>query len=377
MRALVIGGTGPTGPSIVRGLLERGYEVAILHRGTHEIDDPYLSEVEHIHADPHFADSISEALGGRTYDLVVATYGRIRLFIDVFSQRTDRFVAVGGSAYAHPSSAPVIESSPRDQSHALYQKMFATEDALMKAHRDGIFNVTLFRYPNLYGPRQLAPREWSVIRRILDGRRRLVVLDGALTMESRAFAEHAAHAVLLSVDEPVKSSGEIYNVADETTPTDSERISAIAEAMGAEVTLVSLPPAAGLPAWYWGSGRSLTWGEDVPPPTGHRLISVEKIRADLGYRDLYPFPDAMSRTVDWYLANPPESGGESEVQLGDSFDYAGEDRFLAASDLFVEECQTIPFTRIGFRHQYDHPQPTRPSPDGPVSAAARTREVGA
>ena len=37
MKALVVGGTGPTGPFIVNGLIERGYEVTIFHRGTHEI----------------------------------------------------------------------------------------------------------------------------------------------------------------------------------------------------------------------------------------------------------------------------------------------------------------------------------------------------
>src|SRR4051794_7774522 len=38
MRALVVGGTGPTGPYVVNGLVERGYEVAILHSGRHEVD---------------------------------------------------------------------------------------------------------------------------------------------------------------------------------------------------------------------------------------------------------------------------------------------------------------------------------------------------
>ena len=35
--ALVIGGTGPTGPFIVEGLVERGWEVTILHRGFHDV----------------------------------------------------------------------------------------------------------------------------------------------------------------------------------------------------------------------------------------------------------------------------------------------------------------------------------------------------
>ena len=39
MRALVVGGTGPTGHFIVNGLRDRGYSVAILHTGRHELDE--------------------------------------------------------------------------------------------------------------------------------------------------------------------------------------------------------------------------------------------------------------------------------------------------------------------------------------------------
>ena len=52
MRALVIGGTGPTGPHLVQGRLDRGYDVSILHRGTH--DSPLIPESgPRILGDPH------------------------------------------------------------------------------------------------------------------------------------------------------------------------------------------------------------------------------------------------------------------------------------------------------------------------------------
>ena len=51
LTALVIGGTGPTGHFIVNGLLTRGYRVAILHTGNHEVAEIPPS-VEHIHTDP-------------------------------------------------------------------------------------------------------------------------------------------------------------------------------------------------------------------------------------------------------------------------------------------------------------------------------------
>ena len=45
--AVVIGGTGPTGPYVVNGLIDRGFQVTILHTGRHETD-LIGPEVEHI-----------------------------------------------------------------------------------------------------------------------------------------------------------------------------------------------------------------------------------------------------------------------------------------------------------------------------------------
>lgn len=46
-KALVIGGTGPSGPDVVHGLLNRGFDTTIFHAGTHEV--PLPGEVRHIH----------------------------------------------------------------------------------------------------------------------------------------------------------------------------------------------------------------------------------------------------------------------------------------------------------------------------------------
>src|SRR5215467_6686277 len=94
-KALVVGGTGPSGPFLVNGLRDRGYEVAIFHRGTHEI--PEIPEgVEHIHGDPHFRETIDTALSKRSFDVVIATYGRIRLVAEALQDRTGQFIAIGG-----------------------------------------------------------------------------------------------------------------------------------------------------------------------------------------------------------------------------------------------------------------------------------------
>ena len=87
MKALVVGGTGPTGPFLVNGLLHRGYAVTMLHRGTHEIPE-IPPAVEHLHADPHFRETLDAALAGRSFDLVIATYGRIRFVAEALVGKT-------------------------------------------------------------------------------------------------------------------------------------------------------------------------------------------------------------------------------------------------------------------------------------------------
>lgn len=356
MKALVIGGTGPTGPFIVEGLAERGYEPVILHRGTHEVS--FTEQFEHLHADPHFAEPVATVLRGRSFDLVIAMYGRLRLLADLITPTTDRLITVGGTVYRRTQwSRPADESSGRTLSHKLVRRVAETEESLRASHADGKVSLTHFRYPNLYGPRQLAPREWSIIRRLLDGRREIPVMDGGLTLESRAYVANAAHAVLLAVDQPGASGGEFYNVADEVTPTDAERALAIAAAMGLEIELVSYPRAAAAPAYFWGVGRNLEYmGEGGPPPTHHKLLDTAKIRRQLGYRDPVPFGEAVSRTVRWYLDHPLERGGPEEARIGDPFDYAGEDEYARQLREFQARLSELPIGQVVFQHSYEHPK---------------------
>ncbi len=356
MRALVIGGTGPTGPFVVEGLVQRGYEPVILHRGTHEV--PFVEPFEHIHADPHFGEPVAEALAGRKFDLVIATYGRLRLMVDTLAATTDRLITIGGTVYGKTQwSKPADESAARSLTHKLVQRVQDTEDFLRASHDEGKFNLTHFRYPNLYGPRQLAPREWSIIRRLLDGRREIPVMDGGLTLEGRAYVQNAAHAVLLAVDAADASSGTFYNVADELTPTDAERALAIADAMGVKVRLVNYPREAAAPAYFWGVGRNLEYmGQEGPPPTHHKLLDISKMKNELGYRDVVSFEEAIRRTVSWYLENPLERGSSEEERIGDPFDYGGEDAYREALDAFLATVASLPLRGVVFQHSYEHPK---------------------
>ena len=357
--ALVIGGTGPTGPGVVHGLLDRGFDVAILHGGQHEV--PLPPQVRHIHADPHWPDTLQAALGpsdhrGARFDLVVAQYGRLAVTAEVLADRTDRLIAIGG---AHGSLAPADD--PRwgplgrpavpaedaehldDTNEGLAGKMAAAERAVFDAHRRGAFEATLLAYPVVYGPRQVAPHDWCIVRRLLDGRRRIVVADGGVRLESRLYTAHAVHAVLLAVDHREAASGRKFVVTDDDVFTMRQRIEFVAARLGCDVELVDMPYALATPCHpYWRHGPD------------HRLRSNARIREQLGYTDTTAPADALGATVDWLVAHPPQPGGPEESRLRDPFDYAHEDELIARWTAALADWPAEP--RFRPTHAYRHPR---------------------
>ncbi|MFH1484863.1 MAG: NAD-dependent epimerase/dehydratase family protein [Chloroflexota bacterium] len=355
MKALVVGGTGPTGPHIVNGLLERGFETVILHRGTHEVD--FAGPVEHLHGDPHFVETLEEIIGSRSFDLVVCTYGRLRVVAKVMKMRTPRFLGVGGArayrALIHPPRGPVgipipiSEDSPLNfdpEVDKFSYLMAITEQEVMKLHEARSFNVTIFRYPQVYGPRQLGPTDWCIIRRILDGRKRLILPDGGLTLQTRGYAENMAHAVLLAVDKPEESRGQVYNVRDDKVISLRERIELVSRVMNHEWEFVNMPGILARPSRPYSSGGF------------HSVLDITKIKEQLGYRDVVPMEEAIRRTVSYYLENRPQPGGQEERNLRDAFDYETEDRFVEEFERAAKSIISIDITREKRHHPYPHPK---------------------
>ncbi|MPY92491.1 MAG: hypothetical protein GEV08_05300 [Acidimicrobiia bacterium] len=342
MRALVIGGTGPTGPTVVRGLQDRGYRVTILHTGRHESDE-IPPEVEHVHTDPFSGEATAAALGERTFDLALVMYGRLRVLAPLLAERVGRLVTIGGIAARlgfvdprdlYPGGMPVptpadAPNAPPDEPLVKVRRIVETEATVFEHHP----TATHLRYPLLYGPRQLVPREWPFVRRALDRRPVLVLADGGLTLESACYGENAAHAVLCAVDRPEKAAGRTYDVGDAVAMTLRQVAEVVATTLGHEWDVVSLPYEVAVPA------RPMVkhWS------TAHRVVDTSAIRAELGYEDVVPALEGVERTVRWLAEHPPERGGTVERRLQDPFDYEAEDRLVARWRAAREELAAVRF----------------------------------
>ncbi|GEL22649.1 hypothetical protein PSU4_16030 [Pseudonocardia sulfidoxydans NBRC 16205] len=350
---LVVGGTGPTGPPIVSGLVARGHDVTVFHTGRHEVD---LPDVPHLHGSPFSADGIASTLHERTFDTVVATYGRVRLLASHLAGRCGHFVAVGGvpvyAGYVDPSAvfphgvplpvpedaARVAPDAPRSAGYDV-APIRRTEDAVFALGSAGGFGATYLRYPTIYGPRNPYAWEWNVVRRVLDGRRTVILADGGHGIHSRMAVRNAAEAVLLAVDRPDVASGKAYNVADDCLLTFRQWVQLVAREAGADLVIRSLPRELPSPGW----AMSAFGGAEA----ACCILDTSRLRDDLGYRDVVTVREGLAETVRWMLDNEDLL---RRTGTTDPFDYAAEDALLSAYDAALAGLSTVaaPFrTGIG------------------------------
>ena len=344
-RALLVGGTGPTGPHVVRGLLERGYEVALFHRGSHEA--PEMPEVVHLHGDPHFSESIEETVGRREFDLVIAAYGRTKLLARHFASSAGQFISVGGApryaGYYAPevvvprgpaipiseTSAPATEVDPGEvKAVAFGHRMIEVEREVFAQHP----SATHLIYPILYGPRNVVPREWSIVKRVLDGRKRILLPDSGLGVHCRGSGRNVAQFMLLAVDHPEAAAGQVFNCADSVQYSLRQWAELLARAAGRDdVEFVGVPAAV---APYFASVH-------LPLPSAlcdHSLYDISKATRLLGYRDAQAPEDAVDELVEWYARNPVEAG--AYPTFVDTFDYSLEDEVMEDWERYLRHANT-------------------------------------
>jgi nucleoside-diphosphate-sugar epimerase len=274
---------------------------------------------------------MNEDLSPLNFDLVVSSYGRLRYIAKTMAGRTGRFIGItGGGTYvgfrfrSHfpkglfvpiPEDSPVyVERNPEEHHGFMIAE---SERELMAAHQRGDFQVTILRYPAVYGPRQLQPRLWPIIKRIMDRRPFIIVPGNGLRLNHPSYADNVAQATLLAVDCP-QAVGQIYNVGDERYPTLLEVIDLAAKQMGHQWEIIEInhPWAKAMAKGY--AGFSF-----------HTIFDIHKIRSELGYRDLVQPAEGVERTVTWLLENHKSAIDPRTAELlADGYDYALEDRFV-------------------------------------------------
>ncbi len=327
MRVLVIGGTRLSGPDIVGQLVERGHETAVLHRGEQEADLP--PRVRHFHGNLQDTEFLRFVVKDYAPTAAIHMWAMhpadVEHAAQAFNGTLDRFVMISSAdVYAafeaiekrEPAlqPLPISEDSPvRTGPYPEYEgtdyDKIGAEQAALRAFHAGRLPTVIVRYPGVYGPGPV--REWYWVKRIRDGRRRIALPEGGLTIFHRGFTANLANAVALALEKA--RPGSIYNAGDDSQYSVRQLTDMIANAMSHDWEVVNVP------SWSW------PYGTPYSLPQNHLLLDTTKIRDDLGYRDIVSPQEALRVTVEYLACRKP--GRVTQIFPG-AFDYPAEDAVI-------------------------------------------------
>jgi len=329
--AFLLGGTGQIGRAAARRLAEHGWEVAVGSRSGSLPDDLGGLDVRAVRVD-RTAPGELEAAVGDGVDLLVDIVAFTRADAEQLNRLAGRvrsLVAISsGSVYADANGLTLDEATTLDTFPRLpvpiaetqrtvepSQANYSTQKRALELELlDGPLAATIVRPGAVHGPGSEMPRELYFVKRVLDGRRAVVLVSEGASRFHTTSVDNLAELIRLAAERP---ASRVLNCGDPEPPTVLEIGRAVGAAMDHAFAEVLVPE----PAY---DRRELSNPWAVPFPIVFDMGSAER---ELGYRPVTAYADAVRATCAWLVEEAPRRDW-SDTYLGKYFDYDAEDELL-------------------------------------------------
>lgn len=336
MKILLIGGNGFIGSFTARQLQKAGDSVTVFHRGNAPAPHGAVQIIGDRNRLADFRALFAQEKFDVVIDFVLSSARQTRQLMDTLRGITARVVVLSsmdvyrawGVFYGFETGLqelPISEDSAlRTKQIAYppevlkkvqqvypwvdqeYEKILVERAALSERDLPG----TVLRLPMIYGPGDPLHRFHPVLKRIDDGRRRIIFADDvALLRTPHGYVEDVAAAIALAATAP-QAAGRIYNVCEVESFGELEWAQKIAAAAHWDGEFVVLP-----------HDRTPKHLHSPGNTAQHLVVLSDRIRQELGYRETISREEALRRTIVWERANPP-------AQPMSQFDYPAEDDAL-------------------------------------------------
>ena len=313
MKALFIGGTGTISMAIVRRLAEKtDWEVWLLNRGRRAADVP--EGVRTITADMNDEADVAEKLQGMFFDTVCEFIGftvdQVERDWRLFKGKTRQYIYISSaSAYLKPAAGHVItEGTTLANPYWEYSRnKIASEEFLMKKHREEGFPVTIVRPSHTYDERSVPLAvhgrngSWQVIRRIMEGKPVIIPGDGSSLWTLTFNTDFARGFVGLMGNR--HAIGEAFQITGDETLTWDQVYRTVADALDKELAAYHVSA-----DFLAETGKK--YGYDYAGELlGDKSVSVvfdnRKLkRAVPDMRTTVPFHAGVRKALDYILSHP-------------------------------------------------------------------------
>ena len=309
MKALLIGGTGTISMAITRLLVEKGWEVHLLNRGSRKAEAPQL--VHWIQADINDEQAVAEILEGRHFDCVCEFIGfvpqQVERDIRLFEGKTDQYLYISSaSAYHKPAmDYRITEGTALANPYWEYSRnKIACEEVLMKAYRERRFPVTIIRPSHTYDNRNVplgvhgSKGSYQVIRRMQQGKKVIIHGDGTSLWTMTHNTDFAKGYVGL-MGNP-HAIGEAFQITNDESLTWNQIYEAIARVLGVELKAVHVSS-----EFLAATGKFDLLGGLIGDKANTVVFDNSKLKhAVPGFTPTVRFEQGIRDTIEHILANP-------------------------------------------------------------------------
>jgi nucleoside-diphosphate-sugar epimerase len=340
-RALILGGTGLVGRAIALRLVHAGWRVDVTGRDAANMpDDLSAAGVSFIRAESRDASQVAEAFGSGAdllVDCVAYTADDARRLLPFARNSTSTVMISSKAVYAdaagnHSNSdapprfdGPIRETQPTlaplDIDYRTREGYGPNKVAAEQVLLESGLPVSVLRPSKIHGRGAARPREWMLVKRVLDRRPAVILAHCGGGVDHTTAAVNIAALVEVVAATP---GARILNSADPDAPSGLEIVRAIARALDHEWEEVLLDGDA------IGNVGLYPWDARYP------IVLDTSAAVALGYAPVGDYDATIIDTVDWLVE--AARGGPDAAKLpavddeffAELFDYAAEDRYLAS-----------------------------------------------
>ena len=244
------------GPPLVASLLEHGFGITVFHRGQTQASLP--PSVEELYGDRSDPGPLRNAIGSRSFDVVVDTTlytgEDARAAAQIFESRVGRYIVLStGQVYlvraglSRPyqeknyegPTIPLPENASDVEDWRYGMDKRAAEDALMLAHRDRGFPVTVLRLPMVNSERDHHERIAAYLVRLRDGGP-ILIPEGPHLPLRHVYGGDVIRGILRLTTMSM-GIGEAYNFSQDEDVSIEEFLGMLADRAGTAAQIVRVP----------------------------------------------------------------------------------------------------------------------------------------
>jgi UDP-glucose 4-epimerase len=259
MNILVTGGAGFIGSHIVDAYIKNNHNVVIIDdmsKGQKEFINPKATFYHKSIADPDLADilknekievinhhaaqiSVSDSVKNPVKDAELNIIGTLQLLQNAVEFGVDKFIfaSTGGAIYGEQDYFPAKEDHPQKPTSPYGLSKLSVEGYLRFYKEQYGLKSIIFRYGNVFGPRQNPNGEAGVVaiffNRLLKGKTPIINGDGQQTRDY-IFIRDIVHANLLALN---LNSSDIFNVGTGQETTVNELTELILEVSESNIAI--------------------------------------------------------------------------------------------------------------------------------------------